>query len=693
MIRLIISGKQAVIKTGTSFKLTRMNPYFEDSGDYTFEVELPLLGCYANQEIFGALHRAETSLAALIGKKYKMQLLAPPLNVVGYAQVTTVTDETVKVQLVAGRSALTHAIDDDTSYVDELSLGNCWDSLPSQTYSQLTSQGYETFTFNPGEDIVSMAAFFCAPYAEIDYYDDEEHDYHYIAPLHGSTAERDTYMFGTQGKTDSVCFPIYSTDSEAIANELVYNQTGTGSATNIALKVDGIERTHRDPVDPDNMPDISDGYEYYYDQIVFAPQPYLLDVIKRIVKAAGFSVGDWSYYEQSNTATGILIANARQTLERAKMLPHWTISEFLKEVQNLLCCVFFVRDGNSVDMIPRVTWMQDLSTRAELSNVIDELSTDIADEEDSSKDISTGNIEYAWVTSDDILRLPDEVWENAEIKEYDSYTAIKKAFDALSTEEKSQSRYLYKDKSKGRVYASLSIPGTPTTYSLERVDYYPPLLHDTSTREISHQLKLVPARIRPLSDCVESYDVGKVDYSVLETDDKMLKDTAYYNIDAAINSNSDESNEDATDERDVLLLAWNIHTVYKTASISTTDVLSIPVAMGINHYKDEDTNFYVNPGTTWLTAGVPEDGVFSFEATKKATSIDAPTPIGDFHTSSIRVDTRCQHLFQFTDDINLDPTVPYLIHGKVYACYKLELTIDENGIQPLKKGYFCEIKQ
>lgn len=53
MIKLIIDGKEAVIKAGTSFKLTRMNPYFEDQGDFTFEVQLPLDGCAENLAILG----------------------------------------------------------------------------------------------------------------------------------------------------------------------------------------------------------------------------------------------------------------------------------------------------------------------------------------------------------------------------------------------------------------------------------------------------------------------------------------------------------------------------------------------------------------------------------------------------------------------------------------------------------------
>lgn len=133
MIRLMIDGKVAVLKAGTSFKLTRMNPYFEDQGDFTFEVQLPLDGCAENLAIFGALHRAEVGKVGLIGKKYDMQLIAPPVDIHGYAQITHITDAEVKVQLVAGRSSFSHAIEDTAVYVDEMDLGNAWDIFPEFT--------------------------------------------------------------------------------------------------------------------------------------------------------------------------------------------------------------------------------------------------------------------------------------------------------------------------------------------------------------------------------------------------------------------------------------------------------------------------------------------------------------------------------------------------------------------------------
>ena len=57
------------------------------------------------------------------------------------------------------------------------------------------------------------------------------------------------------------------------------------------------------------------------------------------------------------------------------------------------------------------------------------------------------------------------------------------------------------------------------------------------------------------------------------------------------------------------------------------------------------------------------------------------------------IDTRVVHTVQFKDQaISFDPTATYIIHGRRFACKKIELKITDRGLSPLKTGYFYEIK-
>ena len=59
--------------------------------------------------------------------------------------------------------------------------------------------------------------------------------------------------------------------------------------------------------------------------------------------------------------------------------------------------------------------------------------------------------------------------------------------------------------------------------------------------------------------------------------------------------------------------------------------------------------------------------------------------------SALKYDGRVVHQFSFTDR-EFDPTKLFIINGRRFACQKLELTINEDGIAPLVKGYFFELE-
>ena len=131
MIALYINDKPAIIKSGTSIKLTRENPFFTSAGDYTLDVVLPLSGCMENLQIFGALQYRSVSLKFLAGKKFPFRLVTELLTLEGTAIVTNVTQDEVKVQLLAGNSALNFDTlgEDGEKYIGDFDLGRAYGDL------------------------------------------------------------------------------------------------------------------------------------------------------------------------------------------------------------------------------------------------------------------------------------------------------------------------------------------------------------------------------------------------------------------------------------------------------------------------------------------------------------------------------------------------------------------------------------
>lgn len=384
MTQLYINGRKAVLKSGTCFKFTRENPLFTDAGDYTFEVQLPLDGCRTNQMLFGPLHRPEVTLVPEVGQRYPFRLLALPLSVEGKCVVTSVTQDEVKVQLLARNSQLnldeTDAEGKDL-YIDELELGKAYEKEMPSAYAgdpRVWDNGHKVMRSFRHSLIMSVL-----------------------------TTNNEKWMYGPISETDCVNFPVWSTADSAMANDRMLHDT-------VQTGQDGESRVYNYALKKPS--------ESLMDEVhVFAAQPYLVVILERVLQALGYKV-------RTNVIRGtwmedIFIANARSEYEFRKVLPHWTVKEFMTEVQNFFG-VFLTVEGNEVDIVRRSDYYSSPLHRIELQIVSDERSADLDTDEETSKDATAANVDYDHRDSDDMLRLPDEVWENAIIKTFSSKTEL-----------------------------------------------------------------------------------------------------------------------------------------------------------------------------------------------------------------------------------------------------------------------------
>lgn len=599
MIKLIIDGKEAVIKAGTSFKLTRMNPYFEDQGDFTFEVQLPLDGCAENLAIFGALHRAEVGLAGWANKELPMHLIAPPVNVVGVAKVMTVSEAEVKVQLLAGKSAVNDFGKDAEGkdlYIDELDLGLKLDNTN-------TPVGYQE------------------PY-------DKDH------------------LF--------VTFPV---------------RDGNGMIVNYPLWTWHLSGTVW----------IRDYCTYKN----YAVQPYLATVINSIIRKLGY----WQLLNVFNSSwlKDVFVANNVQTNNVDDILPHWTVAEFFTELRNAFGVYLDV--GESVKSVNLVSLSSHYSGSAGvvLEEVLDELTADI-DHDENAKTTKEGNTEYELGSISGVLRLPDEVWQNAIIKTFSDDGLLRRWIgENIREEEKSSSKWLFVDLNLNRTYAYLKSAKDGKFY-LAQVDAFPPLIRNgayykaATNREINTKLRIVPLQMTYQNFKCEPYNPN-LDQLIgipilMSYADSVVPDKQTYSVNGAINGNS-ESTTNETNKLDKLYVAFNSNAAWEKSG----EVFPYKVPLGINYLPTYD-GFYL-PLTLKTNIRQP----FSLRP-----SLNETACVGYNLEFMDRIKTAVERQFLFLDDVDVDPTASYVIKGKRYACHKIEVTIDTNGVQPLKRGYFYEIE-
>lgn len=643
MRQLYIDGKPAVIKSGTSFKFYRENIYFTDAEDYTLDVTLPLQGCPENLAIFSAIHRPEMSAVHLIGKKYPFHFIAPPLDIAGSAIVSEINEKEVKVQLLAGSSVFnfdkTDALGHDI-YIDELDLGCAYDVSLGHIYTEAKDSvlpnyyiwGSLCMALNQKENGVDMHA---------------------------------TYDNSPDG---CVTFTIFSETTQHTANKHFYvlRKTGDGGYETVYL-----------------LKANNNGKGTPYDSVYIAAQPYLLLVLERVLKCIGYTLNPDNAIAQS-WQRNIFIANVRNEYQYAKILPHWTVSEFLKEI-SLFCGVLFVTDGTTVNAVRKSDYYASSAKCVQLSEVVDEYTVEISEESEGSDDPRTGNVGYDFETIDPMLQIPDEVWQKATIVEpFYSESSMLQWIGANITEtQRKISNWIFSDGAKTYAF----IEDYDGYYGLTEIDMCGNIVRENATsRDVDVSLRIVPALMRKytIDYKAEGFDMHKdaIAISMLSTQvarDKMV-DT--YSVNDAINPNVEKDDSEYTkpERIEVALYSGGTKRFSFADQGGNEGEAIIPMPVGIPYLRDEGEVFFTEIYT---------DGYFDHKhlLLKKGIS----TGMYDILSAGKKIDTRCRRAFEFTDNIDVNPKDVFIIRNRKYACQKIEYTCEDEGVSPIKRGYFYEI--
>lgn len=120
-MQLIIDGKRAVLKNGSSFDYVSENRAFSDSDNYTLAITLPLADCAENLDIFGHIDRMDADSRHIV---LPASIVDREFSKSGVVTVVDSTETEVKCQFLEGRSVQNFLTTFDDIYINELSLGN-----------------------------------------------------------------------------------------------------------------------------------------------------------------------------------------------------------------------------------------------------------------------------------------------------------------------------------------------------------------------------------------------------------------------------------------------------------------------------------------------------------------------------------------------------------------------------------------
>ena len=117
---ILIEGKLAVLKKGTSFDFVSENRYFSGADSYSLTITFPLAGCAQNLAIFGHINRKDVVAQKLL---FDCEIRDGAFYKHGSITITEISDIEVKTQFLEGKSVSNYSDSFDVLFINEMNLG------------------------------------------------------------------------------------------------------------------------------------------------------------------------------------------------------------------------------------------------------------------------------------------------------------------------------------------------------------------------------------------------------------------------------------------------------------------------------------------------------------------------------------------------------------------------------------------
>ena len=624
MTEVYIDQQRVFFKENTNLKLTIENTFFEDAGSYTLDVIFPL-HIEENRKAFGAINRLDVS------KRYKTfdAMIVVDSRVVfkGTAKITNISDAEVKLQMLSGNSHVKFWTKAQKMYIDEFQY--------EYTDTNQSFDGYEK-------------------------------DEYFGNPL---------FRAGTfPGKKGVYCY--VPTKDENGSNPIYNCWKKLWNEQHLLIHTDEyMVLTHGgDPA-----------YLGYYIEINRENiSPNLMFVARWIFNYLGYTVNRNDV--DNDFVNGIYIATARNTttfkthdhsrnsadeMSMAKALPHWTVEEFIKQLQNFLNVTVIFNDIDGTVDIIQSAYTEGVVDISDVTQ--DEYEVEVIDDEDVESNLYDSNVNY---------KKGDSEYHGIDLVErevIDSFNEI----ECTVAESESQWGSMAAEDKKVSIWTTpagqfcAKITGEENNETLERIrfNHFGSIVRN-SENDNDVELKISPVATTteidmplfeyqaPSGQVIRGEKKGDVKQTVLCLQNQYEaanKPTVW----DAINGTQEEESE----KEDIM-------------QVFLMDDKAVPT--GFYHLT------YQMPFTHW-DYNRPNNNVEHKNWSLALANDNSTFYIGKFHELARRQNRNAEHRVKFTADRIPSVYAIFLIRNKRYACKKLEVQFGAEGMEKVVNGYFEEI--
>lgn len=406
-------------------------------------------------------------------------------------------------------------------------------------------------------------------------------------------------------------------------------------------------------------------------------QPNLIYVLQNVIGQLGYTIEENDY--DTSPWNELYIINLKRSTTIAGSLPHWKVNTFLKEFCNLFNAVIIYDEPNKK---VRIKSYSTISSNSKVSfQPESEFNTEY--DEDGVSYIGSDNIAYELRQCGEEKyprTIPADALKTFTLRHYTTMAEMYAELPSLTERQKMTSIFLCDNTGYSYFRKIDTDPENPDAIDQSPCGFFTTLIKEGNTAGgNTTELRMVPAPIGDvevrddeLSSLPEDRSIGKCQmpcYEGPDTDaDSSEDEEEYMTVQDVL---EDEMSIDERGEDDNMFLAFLAEQkmAFKFMDSPWTGYYYV-----LNSFCDQRESRVPKPWSMCLT----EPGSITHY-------------IGAFHRDFTEIDSHNQLVVKFLSTEIPDPKSIFQFYGKLFLCAKIEVEIDENGVDEMKTGYFYEV--
>lgn len=430
-----------------------------------------------------------------------------------------------------------------------------------------------------------------------------------------------------------------------------------------------------------------DSYSWHEDCQGLSWQIYLVELIRRVVNQAGYEIEMDSLWNNPRYRY-ILVCNtlpfAWELHDFARALPHWTVQEFLENLELFLNGEFKI-DHLEQSIVFRFYHEIESDTQpAYIDTAVNDFSAEVFVDDSECKFIEAVNIEFK--------SCSHSMWNFYSCDWY-----VKEARNSVKSYETLEA--MLKDPTSWDPYANWGgywkHPGMRKLFYAKDVDSYFCVrgLFPVENATAFYKFALTPVngfgpRVVIEDKDAETKTIPVVPACVMETDQKywwtmFLSMSGYSESDPQLESEDDKSKYRATADELSALTANKISSGEKGDVSEYFDRLYVGWWDG--NIQEQGFNPFPNVSNFYISHDARSVKKMDFDLRLNSKN-------SAYGKSPYEIDTRIKYNIGFIGDEIPDVRAVFIISGKRYICEKLTATLTDSGLSKMIKGVFWRIK-